>query len=320
MKLSDPYLLGPLFGQNGKHNITIKHLLLHNSGLPAGPSPIYSDKSFGCPESFKPRPKLSFTCLNKIYDSILKQKIVRPVGSSTEYSDLSMIILSYAIGKISKELNLIDKSQLRDECKNQFRESEPGLYMCYYDAFVKVKILDYYGMDETKYIPDESTWGLIAPAWNETGFFRNDIIQGEVSDENAFALGGISGNAGLFSTSHDLFKLTYYLMFNEENHLNKTTTELFTNVYDYEKSSRALGWDTNHYILNTHRGCGNFSESTFTHTGYTGTQICADKERGIITILLTNRCYPDKTRTSEGVKYLRRNFSNAVKDIIDNQT
>ena len=95
------------------------------------------------------------------------------------------------------------------------------------------------------------------------------------------------------------------------------------------QSSRALGWDTNDYVMDTYRGCGNFSALTFTHTGkrfystlrpfghvtraagYTGTQICADPVRGVISILLTNRCYPDDKGLSV-IATVRRAFSNAV--------
>lgn len=316
MRIGDSNLLGPLFNQNGKQNITVKHLLLHNSGLPPGPYPSYSSKEFGCPETSKYRPQLSFSCANKIYDSVIKQKISKPVETETVYSDLSMIILSFVVGKIVKEKEIVDKGYLRDECISTFKPNEPGVYLCYYDAFVQKNIFEYYGMKNTSFLPDLNTWHNIAPTWNETGYRRN-VIQGEVSDSNSFAMGGISGHAGVFSHSLDLFKFSYFMLFPENSRLNKSTIDLFTNVYDKNKSSRALGWDTNHYTLNSHRGCGNFSESTFTHTGYTGTQICIDKERKVIAILLTNRVYPDPSKTADLIKYLRRDFSNAVKDVID---
>jgi hypothetical protein len=56
--------------------------------------------------------------------------------------------------------------------------------------------------------------------------------------------------------------------------LNSTTVKLFTTAYNLTQSSRALGWDTNDYVMNTYRGCGNFSALTYTHTGYTGACAC----------------------------------------------
>jgi hypothetical protein len=50
--------------------------------------------------------------------------------------------------------------------------------------------------------------------------------------------------------------------------VNKTTIAKFTTAYNLSQSSRALGWDTNDYVANEYRGCGNMSRTTFTHTGY----------------------------------------------------
>lgn len=56
----------------------------------------------------------------------------------------------------------------------------------------------------------------------------------------------------------------------DDTFLNSTTVKTFTTVYNLTQSSRALGWDTNSYTMNTYRGCGNFSQLTYTHLGYTG--------------------------------------------------
>ena len=95
--------------------------------------------------------------------------------------------------------------------------------------------------------------------------------------------------------------------------LNKTTIRLFTTIANRTQSSRALGWDTNDYVMNTYRGCGNLSQTTFTHTGYTGTQLCADPEHKLMTILLTNRVYPRADSESlEKIHHARQLFNNAV--------
>lgn len=317
MKISDHHLLGPAFSNNGKENITVLNLLIHDSGFPPGPYPLYSSRDFGCVESHKPRPRLSFSCTTRIYQSLLKQKTVRPIGEETVYSDLSMITLSFVLGKLTMEYKLVELQDLKPDCISEFPNSEPGIYMCYYEAFIKKYVLDFLNMNNTFYLPEEKSWGLIAPAWNETDGLRGEVVQGEVSDENTFALGGISGHAGLFSNSLDLYKLSSKLLMTTEDLFNKTTVQLFTKIHNKQKSSRALGWDTNNFEFNTHKGCGNLSESTFTHTGYTGTQICIDPERDLVAILLTNRVYPIKTNNADGVKYLRREFSNTVKRIVD---
>ena len=97
--------------------------------------------------------------------------------------------------------------------------------------------------------------------------------------------------------------------------VNSTTAELFTKIHNRTQSSRALGWDTNDRASNSYRGCGNLSATTFTHTGYTGTQICADPVTGggLITILLTNRVYPKADEGSlHRIHAARQAFNNAV--------
>ena len=103
------------------------------------------------------------------------------------------------------------------------------------------------------------------------------VIQGQVSDQNAYAMGGIAGHAGLFSTAHDLFALLHALLFASPTDLflNNATVHLFTTVYNNSQSSRALGWDTNNYQSSDYLGCGNLSSASWTHTGYTGTEVCA---------------------------------------------
>jgi len=66
-------------------------------------------------------------------------------------------------------------------------------------------------------------------------------------------------------------------------------------------------------FLSRYRGCGNLSSTTFTHTGYTGTELCNDPTRQLTTVLLTNRCYPVKTgNLGVNIEHARQNFNNAV--------
>ena len=101
------------------------------------------------------------------------------------------------------------------------------------------------------------------------------VLQGQVSDENAYAMGGIAGHAGLFSTAGDLHTLLHRLLFAApaDPWVNQSTVKLFTTVYNVSQSSRALGWDTNNYATSGYLGCGNLSSSSWTHTGYTGTEV-----------------------------------------------
>ena len=142
----------------------------------------------------------------------------------------------------------------------------------------------------------------------------------KVADANSFAMGGVSGHAGLFSTAMDSYRLLRGLMWASQNGtwINSTTVNTFTTIYNVSQSSRALGWDTNNYAVRDYPGCGNFSQNTFMHTGYTGTQVCNDKDRQLIAILFTNRVYPEASPISENyIEAARIAFSSTVIGVYD---
>jgi CubicO group peptidase (beta-lactamase class C family) len=125
-----------------------------------------------------------------------------------------------------------------------------------------------------RFRPDPSLWPQVAPTWNETLGYRHEVVQGVVSDGNTYAMGGVSGHAGLFSTARDTYRLMRRIAFAAPSNswLNASTVTLFTTVANSSFSSRALGWDTNAGPWQTYQGCGNFSANTFTHTGFSGAQ------------------------------------------------
>jgi CubicO group peptidase (beta-lactamase class C family) len=119
-------------------------------------------------------------------------------------------------------------------------------------------------------------------------------------------MGGIAGHAGLFSTAPDVLSIMREWLFNDPRsqttYLNATTTSLFVKEWNQTQSSRALGWNTNDpavFDQGWNLSCGKkLSPQTYTHTGYTGTQVCADPNfptptGPLITILLTNRYVPE---------------------------
>jgi CubicO group peptidase (beta-lactamase class C family) len=282
--------LGDRYAQAGKGGIEIVHLLTHSAGYPPDPSPNYWDPGFGCPETARePHPLENFSCQDKIYDGLLAQTLQYPTGSAYVYSDLSMITMMYVIGTIARSQGYISAAELRPGCD----QGGVAAIMCFYEAFVNVHVLSPLGMTESGFLPPQSQWGAIPPTWNDTVYQRR-VMQGTVSDGNAYALGGISGHAGLFSTAKDLYTLVSTLMRaldGQDGFLNSTTVRLFTTAHNLTQSSRALGWDTN-APNNDYQGCADMSMSTFCHLGYTGTQICADPEAGVLHIMLTNRVYP----------------------------
>lgn len=101
-------------------------------------------------------------------------------------------------------------------------------------------------MPNTRFLPPKNLWSDAAPCENDTTYLHK-VIQGQVSDGNAYALGGIAGHAGLFSTAHDLYLLAHRILFAtpDDTFLNATTAKFFTTEYNHTQSSRALGWNTN---------------------------------------------------------------------------
>ena len=127
MPLADPYLLGPDFAQNGKSTITPRNLLLHNAGFPADPFPSYGSSDFGCPATNSSlHPPLVFTCSDLILQAVFKQTLKNPVGAVFLYSDLSMITLSFTLGKLVQQLQLVAPSDLLPVCAGALCESTAG--------------------------------------------------------------------------------------------------------------------------------------------------------------------------------------------------
>jgi CubicO group peptidase (beta-lactamase class C family) len=312
-------ILGKDFGKNGKENITILNCLLHNAGLPPDPNPNYWSSSFGCPETDNYYPKENFSCQKKIYQSILEQKLENPIGEKYVYSDLSMITLMYVVGRLARNFDYIKKEDLISSCIENGDNKNEGTDQCYFEAYVRKYVFEKLNMKDTMFLPFYSTWKTCAPCENDT-YYLHRVIQGQVSDGNAYALGGIAGHAGLFSTALDLSTLMYRLMFAEENDtfLNKTTVQYFIREYNHSQSSRALGWNTNDptvFDSGWNLTCGDMSPTTFMHLGYTGTQLCGDPERQLITIFLTNRVYP--TANNYLIESVRRKFNSAIVKIFD---
>ena len=113
-------------------------------------------------------------------------------------------------------------------------------------------------------------------------------------DENAYALGGVAGHAGLFSTASDLAVFAQMMLnggsYNGTRIVADSTVQLFTRR---AAGTRALGWDT----CGGKGGCGKYLGSTaYGHTGFTGTSLWIDPEREMFVVLLTNRVHAARAR------------------------
>ena len=143
--------------------------------------------------------------------------------------------------------------------------------------------------------------------------WRKMVLQGEVDDENAWALGGYSGHAGLFSTAEDVHVITnmireHYFGMRRDFLKPKTVREFLRRQNIVEGSDWALGWDTR--ALEGSSAGKNFSRESVGHTGFTGTSIWMDLEKDVVVILLTNRVHP--TRNNDRIKTFRPKLHDAV--------
>ena len=208
-------------------------------------------------------------------------------GVRMVYSDLGAIILGQIVERLSGER---------------------------LDEYVTRHVFGPLGMTSTTYRPGNALLPRIAPT--EFDSWRQRHIRGEVHDENAFGLGGVSGHAGLFSTGHDLARFVrMYLSggaLDGVRLVSPQTIRQFTTVQDSTLSNRALGWET----PNGSNSAGTIMKRpAFGHTGFTGTSIWMDPSRDLFVILLTNRVNP--TRQNLRIGRVRVALADAVVRVID---
>jgi CubicO group peptidase (beta-lactamase class C family) len=166
------------------------------------------------------------------------------------------------------------------------------------DTLLAERVFHPLGMADTRFLPPAELKGRIAPTENDP--WRGRVLRGEVHDENAAAMGGVSGHAGLFSTAVDLVKFAQMLLRDGEGLVRPETITLFTRAQHPSFSSRALGWDT---PSPGSSGGTKLSRRAFGHTGFTGTSIWIDPEQDLFIILLTNRVHP--SRANELIREVR---------------
>ncbi len=266
MSLDDPvqaYL--PEFQGAGKDRVTIRHLLTHTSGLPAG-----ADVYGGTPEEGLLR--------------LLRVPLGHSPGMNVEYSDVGFVVLFAAAERAAGEplYRLLDR-----------------------------RVFGPLGMTSTTYVMGE---GCLRCAGTSRG--RGVAYRGRVHDPISRRLGGIAGNAGLFSTAHDMARFAAMManggQLGDVRVLRAATIREFTRRLP-GTGTRAMGWDTP-----GQPGTGAFgargSDRSFGHTGFTGTSIWIDPERGTWVVLLANRTYEDGPNRMQA---LRRTVSDRVSDAVN---
>ena len=330
LKLTDKvsqYL--PILRNTNKKNITIKDLLLHESGLPPyirfyleaiDPNSVHgpyaqswvdewhrtqvSEHSYYC-SSFKFKKSLvaekessaynlhvaDKMWLNKSFKNTILQKIARCDMDSKRYvySDLGFILLQQVVEAIVK------------------------LPM---DLYLAKEFYAPMGLQRTMYLPllRYSKQEIMPTAAND--FLRRQDLCGYVHDEAAACMGGISGNAGLFSTATEVAKI-YQMMLNGgewkgKRYLSEATCRLFTTETS-AISRRGLGFDKPNLKDLKNSPCAPSAiGAVYGHTGFTGTCAWVDPEHGTVYVFLSNRLCPNAWNTKLTEMNIRTNIQEAI--------
>ncbi|MFN8008618.1 MAG: glycoside hydrolase family 3 N-terminal domain-containing protein [Terriglobia bacterium] len=227
--------------------------------------------------------------------SVMVAKILRlplqyETGQKSEYSDLGFILLGDIIEKLTgKSLDLLASERI-------FRPL---------------------GMKHTLFNPPVTLKSRIAPT--EQDPWRNRLLQGEVHDENASAMGGVAPHAGLFGTTGDLAIFSQMVLnggvYDHCRIIFPGTLKKFTSRQRHPSgTSRGLGWDT----PSSESSAGTLlSPKAFGHTGFTGTSLWIDPTRELSVILLTNRVFP--SRKNNAIREFRGRFADWVVKSIENR-
>lgn len=275
-----PELAGSAVGR-----ASLKDLLTHSSGLP-GWRPLYEklyeETAVKCavPHGIDP-----VAVRSAVLNLIRNESAVYARRTRSLYSDLGFILLGLLVERTA--------GVMLDEWYRRAVTDPLGAASL---LFVPVS-----GPDIPRKAFTEKTAG-IAPT--EYDPWRQRLLRGEVHDENAAALGGIAGHAGLFGTAEGVLAVSGAWL--DAYHGNDTffspdlVRRFVTRQTDVPQSSWALGWDTP--TMPSSSG-SYFSERSFGHLGYTGTSVWVDPIRKLEVVILSNRVHP--TRKNEKIREFR---------------
>jgi CubicO group peptidase (beta-lactamase class C family) len=244
-----------------KSEVTFTDLLTHRGGFQAW-YPLYT-QGIG----------------DKAY---LKALVKRPLryrpGSREIYSCLGFVLLHLAMERITgRRMEDLAREQIFEPLGLSQSMFSPPPSLKY-----RIAATEWGNSNERRMVADRD---LTFP------HFRRYMIWGEVNDGNAYYMGGMAGNAGLFSTARDVFAIAQAYLSHDSRLLPEKYYELSTRNYTIGMDeNRGLGWQ-----LASGRPDGPtimLSEGSYGHTGFTGTSVWTDPERGLIMVLLTNRLHP----------------------------
>ncbi|HUR97370.1 MAG TPA: serine hydrolase [Pyrinomonadaceae bacterium] len=295
VKPSDP-VSGFFPSTSGQHSDSLKigDLLLHTSGLPAW-EPLYL--TVGDP--------------TQVLDHILR---IPPKSGAIDvlYSDLNFQLLGLLVEERFGDLNQALQAEIVDPLKlndTSFRPLET--------TDRKRIAASERGNGYEKQTCIELGF-LEGPQEDDTqGFFRSEVIWGDVHDGNAYFMGGAAGHAGLFSTAEEVFKIGQQFLPNCTKLLQPETCELFrTNFTEGMKEDRSFAFQ----LASTEGSTAGarMSPESFGHNGFTGTSLWIDPAKDRIFVLLTNRTH-NRPLPFVNINSVRREFHDLAIDLLDDR-
>ncbi|MCS6288371.1 MAG: serine hydrolase [Nitrospira sp.] len=273
------HILSELQGSSAG-SASIHQLLTHSSGLPGWRpyyerlAPLEAGQS-GFPGRTAAR--------EAVLGYIAQEELVYERGARSLYSDLGFMLLGWAVERLAGE-------SLDQFCKNQIYcplEAQPLAYIPRGSQTMPAALLESHAIAPT----EDDPW-------------RGRTLCGEVHDENAFALGGVAGHAGLFGSARAILAVAKAWMDGRRGKAGLLHPELVTLFTTRQQgipnASWALGWDTP--SASSSSGT-RFTLESFGHLGYTGTSLWIDPVKELEVVLLSNRVHP--TRKNERIKTFR---------------
>lgn len=283
----------PTFGVFGKSLTTVRHLLNHSSGLPSW-KPFYQDVV-----SQQRNGRINFVgsgaAKSYVFEQIHREKPLNPPGTHALYSDLGFMVL----GEI---IEVVSGAKLDRFCQDHIFKS------------LGLRSTTFVDLTQLRARRLQPPVQMTAPT--EKCPWRKKILCAEVHDDNAYAMGGVAGHAGLFSSARDIHAIVACLnrcLQGKDSFVPQPVVEeFFTRDPRLADSTHALGWDTP--SPGKSAGGRQLSARSVGHLGFTGTSIWWDLEKDRHIILLTNRVHPN--RNNEKIKEFRPVIHDLIIDAV----
>jgi CubicO group peptidase (beta-lactamase class C family) len=266
------------------YNVTFQKLFTHTSGLPAG-LPIYKMIAYTNKETGRFD---KYYCDEK--DQCYKVEVAKDFFLDSSYLDSLWIDMNNIwTGEKKYKYSDANMNVLYQIFRSKLNKTQK--FEKYMDSVFYAPL----NLEKTCYLPLKHLDTLkfpIVPTENDK-FWRKQLVKGHVHDPNAAIYGGVAGNAGLFSTAHDLGIIMQMLMnggtYGGKRYLKETTVKKFSS--HQEGSHRGLGFDK------PTESSGNVVApdapyTTYGHTGFTGICVWNDTENDIVFTFVSNRVHP----------------------------